>query len=70
MQRKLSGWKTKNLSFAGRENLVQAVTSTVPNYTIQILKLPNYVCDKINRLNMNFLWGDTMEKKKAHLVKW
>ncbi|XP_004297900.1 PREDICTED: putative ribonuclease H protein At1g65750-like [Fragaria vesca subsp. vesca] len=28
------------------------------------------ICNTLDRLNRNFLWGHTEEKKKIHLVKW
>lgn len=28
------------------------------------------MCDKNDKLNRDFLWGDTENKKKVHLVKW
>lgn len=40
MHRKLSGWKTSVLSLAVRTTLVQwAVSSTIPNYTMQTIKI-------------------------------
>lgn len=60
MQRKL----------AGRATLVQSVSSTIPNYTMQVHKLSASICKEVDRVNRNFLWGETMEKKKVHLMKW
>ncbi|KAL7169819.1 hypothetical protein ACSBR2_034787 [Camellia fascicularis] len=70
MQKSLAGWKTKVLSLATRTTLIQAVSSAIPAYTMQTNALPKKVCDEIDKLNRNFLWGDTPEKKKIHLVKW
>lgn len=70
INRKLAGWKAKCLSFAGKRTLIQAVMSTIPNYTMQTMKLPPKVCQKIGKLNRDFLWGYTSNKKRMHLVKW
>ncbi|GMP55674.1 hypothetical protein CsSME_00020426 [Camellia sinensis var. sinensis] len=70
MQHKLAGWKSSVLSLAGRYTLIQAVSSVIPAYTMQTTVFPMKVCDAIDRLNKNFLWGDTLERKKVHLVKW
>lgn len=70
VKRKLSGWKSSNLSLVGRATLVQPFTSTISNYTMQTVKLPKKVCKEIDRLNKNFLWGHTEERKKIHNVKW
>lgn len=70
VQGRLASWKSKHLSMAGRLTLIQAVTSSVPTYAMQTTKLPAQICDSLDRLNRNFLWGDTNDKKKVHLVKW
>lgn len=70
MQNRLSGWKAKNLSLAGRSTLITFVMSTIPVYAMQTNLLPVTICDNINKLNRNFVWGDSPEKKKIHLVKW
>lgn len=70
LKSRLSGWKAKNLSLAGRITLIQLVTSTIPFYNMQTMELPRKVCDDIDKINRNFLWGDTENKKKIHLVNW
>lgn len=70
VQKRLAGWKANCISLAGRRTLVQAVTSTIPNYAMQTMSLPIKLCDKIDKLNRDFLWGDSDNKKKIHLVKW
>lgn len=70
VQNRLAGWKSNTLMIAGRATLVQASSSTIPNYTMQTMHLPSSVCDRIDRLNRDFLWGDTPDKRKIHLVNW
>jgi hypothetical protein len=70
VQAKLSSWKSKLLSPAGRVILIQSVTSAIPNYYMQIFALPSKVCLELDKLNRNFLWGSTSEKKKMHMVGW
>lgn len=70
VQCKLSGWKSNTLMLAGRATLIQATTSTIPSYTMQTMNFPVNVCDKLDRINRDFLWGDTPEKKKLHLINW
>ena len=70
MQQKFAGWKTGVLSLAERATLIQSVTNAIPAYTMQTLELPRKVCDEIDKLNRNFLWGDSLERKKVHLVNW
>nr|XP_011457336.1 PREDICTED: uncharacterized protein LOC105349397 [Fragaria vesca subsp. vesca] len=70
VQLRLASWKSHTLSMAGRHTLIQSVTAGLPVYTMQSVKLPMSICNTLDRLNMNFLWGHTEEKKKIHLVKW
>ncbi|KAA3472642.1 non-LTR retrotransposon transposase [Gossypium australe] len=70
IHRRLEGWQTQFLSFAGRLALIKSVTSTIPIYTMQTLPLPVSVCDELDTANKRFLWvGDHM-KKSIHQVSW
>ncbi len=70
VQAKLSNWKAKLLSPAGRLVLIQAVTSAVPACYMQSTALPSRICNTLDRINRNFLWGSSEEKKKMHMVGW
>lgn len=37
---------------------------------MQTMEIPVSVCDKLDKINRNFLWGDTDKKKKMHLINW
>ena len=67
---KLAGWKAKFLSFARRTVLVKSVMLAIPNYVMQGEALPIHLCEKLDKINRDFLWGSTREKKKLHLVGW
>jgi hypothetical protein len=70
VQAKLTSWKSKLLSPAGRVVLIQSVTSSLPAYYMQNTALPSSICNELDRLNRNFLWGSSNERKKMHLVSW
>lgn len=70
VMKKLAGWKTKFLSFAGRSVLVKSVMSAIPNYIMQGATLPIHLCDKLDKINRDLLWGSTNEKRRLHLVGW
>lgn len=70
VQKQLAGQKTKTLTFVGRTTLVQTMSSTIPNYNMNTTVLPQSICNEINKINRNFLRGDTDGKKKVYLVKW
>lgn len=58
MQNKLVGWKMKVVPMAGRTTLIQSVTPAIPTYSMQTMVIPKQVCNDIDRINRNFLWGD------------
>ncbi|KAK9944849.1 hypothetical protein M0R45_010396 [Rubus argutus] len=69
-QCRLSSWKCKTLRMAGRLTLIQSVTAAIPIYTMQTAKLPMSICNKLDKLNRDFLWGDLDDQKKPHLINW
>ena len=69
-QKRLVSWKSASLSFAGRCTLIKTVASALPIYAMQTIKLPSEICANLDKINRNFLWGSTDEKKRMHLVNW
>ncbi|XP_039002873.1 uncharacterized protein LOC120129447 [Hibiscus syriacus] len=67
---RLAGWKVKSLSFAGRIMLAKSVLNTLPTYAMQTSYLPKGVCEEIERLTRNFIWGHSDEKRGINLVSW
>ena len=53
-----------------QEDLLQAVTTAIPTHIMQCTMLPGKICSELDKLNRNFLWGDTTEKRKIHLLNW
>ncbi|GKV28437.1 hypothetical protein SLEP1_g37496 [Rubroshorea leprosula] len=67
---KLSGWKSKSLSFAGRTTLAKSVLAVVPNYYMQSALLPASIQKEIDQISRNFIWESEAEQRKIHLVNW
>ena len=57
VQQRLTGWKAKHLSLAGRCTLVQSILAGIPIYVMQTAWLPQATCDALNKLNRNFILG-------------
>ncbi|CAJ2637065.1 unnamed protein product [Trifolium pratense] len=70
IQNKLSGWKQQCLSFAGRLTLSKSVLSSIPYYHMQYARLPKTLCDEMEKIQRSFLWGDTDQRRKPHLINW
>ncbi|CAL5404505.1 unnamed protein product [Camellia sinensis] len=67
---KLSGWKRKLLSFAGRLTLIKSTLSSLPVYFLSLFKMPEGVAKEFEKIEAAFLWGSNDLKRKVHLVKW
>lgn len=67
---KLARWKTTCLSLVGRLVLIKAAVTAIPEYTMQCYKIPVRICEEVDKLVMNFLWGSTVERKKMHMIGW
>lgn len=69
-QNRLASWKSKVLNMAGRLTLIHYVTAAIPLYAMQTARLPMSICNKLDKINRYFLWGDSEVLKKPHLVNW
>ncbi|XP_052112461.1 uncharacterized protein LOC127744218 [Arachis duranensis] len=67
---RLNSSKASSLSLAGRTTLVKSVLSSMPLYNMQSAILPASTCNTIDRICRNFIWGDTDQNKKIHLLNW
>lgn len=50
--------------------LIKSNMSNLPIYFMSIYKMPTAVANQIEKIQRQFLWGDSKEKKRLHLVKW
>ena len=70
IQNKLAGWKTKPLLRAGKLVLAKTSAAPVVEYYMQCQALPTKVCDTVDKIIRDFLWGSTEEKRRMHMVNW
>lgn len=70
IRRKLHNWEARKLSIAKIITLAQSVLLTIPNYFMQSLSIPKGVCDEIEHIMRQFIWGSTSGHSKLALVGW
>ena len=68
--KKVTEWKEKFISKAGREILIKTVTQAVPTYTMSIFKIPKQICEDINSVLARYWWGQLQGEKKVHWMSW
>ncbi|KAA3475639.1 reverse transcriptase [Gossypium australe] len=67
---KLCNWDAKQLSMVERFTLTQLVLLSIPNYFMQSMRILKRVCEEIERLARQFIWGSTTGGRKMILVDW
>uniref|UniRef100_A0A2N9H333 Reverse transcriptase domain-containing protein n=1 Tax=Fagus sylvatica TaxID=28930 RepID=A0A2N9H333_FAGSY len=70
LERRLAGWKRMYLSKGGRLTLIKSTLSNLPTYYLSLFPIPAAVAKRIETIQRNFLWGDSEEVTKFHLVNW
>ncbi|XP_016737961.1 uncharacterized protein [Gossypium hirsutum] len=70
VRKKLSGWKCRSLTWAGRVILINAVWSSLPIYFMSLFQALVTVIKKIYKIRRNFFWGNMGGKKKMVRIRW
>nr|KYP36537.1 Putative ribonuclease H protein At1g65750 family [Cajanus cajan] len=70
IQKKLSSWKCKVLSMAGRLCLINSVLTSLPLLFLSFFRMPVKVSKQIVRLQRNFLWGCKEDQRKICWISW
>ena len=70
LKSRLSVWRGRFLSMAGRLCLIKSVLSAIPLYYLSLFKAPEEVCKSIIRIQRRFLWGWGKEKRSISWVSW
>ena len=68
LEAKLTGWRTKCLSWAGRRTLICSVAQSIPNYSMSTFSIPKKVCDNLDSLSRRFWWNP--KKSEGHFLAW
>ncbi|GJZ87926.1 DNA helicase [Tanacetum coccineum] len=70
VKRRISDWKNKFLSFAGRAQLVRSVLSSMHIYWASMFILPSSLILELEQLMRGFLWCQGEMKKGKAKVAW
>jgi len=70
LKSRLSVWKGRFLSMAGRICLLKFVITTIPLYYLSLFRAPESVCKSIVSIQRRFIWGWGKEKISISWVSW
>ncbi|KAI3800096.1 hypothetical protein L1987_35404 [Smallanthus sonchifolius] len=68
--KRLSSWKAKSLSFAGRVTLAKAVLGSLPSYYLSLFRAPVKVVKSLESIRRSFVWGKSESGNKIRWVTW
>lgn len=70
IQKRMASWKKRLLNKAGKVCLAKSVTSSIPIYPMQTHFLPRSVCNQIDSLTRQFIWGKKGSTRSRNLINW
>lgn len=69
LHQKLSGWKARLLSQAGRLVLIKSVLSSLPLYRMSSFAFPQKILHQMDSTVINFFWGYKDSNPAIHLLR-
>ena len=70
MASKLSSWKARALSKAGKMILINSTLQSIPRYLMHPIALPASFIAKLDSICSNFFWNGKDNKKKINWIAW
>lgn len=70
VNKRLSGWKSKILSFAGRVELIRSTLSMIHIFWASVYLLPQSIISAIDRLVRDFFWNHWDDRPYLHAIAW
>ncbi|XP_021985846.1 uncharacterized protein LOC110882054 [Helianthus annuus] len=67
---KLSKWKAKYLSFAGRMTLAKSVLGSLPSYYLSLFAAPKGILNKLEKIRREFIWEKSNSWHKLRWLRW
>ena len=64
LQRKLTKWNARQLTFYGKITLIKSIGISQLIYNASCLEVPDYVIKRVDKILYAFLWGSSKEKVK------
>jgi hypothetical protein len=70
IRNRLSGWKSRFLSFGGRLILLKSVLTSLLVYALSFFKAPSCIIYVIESLLIRFFWGGGEDARKMSWISW
>jgi hypothetical protein len=66
--KRMTTWKEKELSAAGKEVLIKSVAQALPNYVMSVFKLTNGLCEDLMKTIRAYWWGSSNGRRKMQWI--
>lgn len=68
LEAKLSGWRSKCISWARIRTLINSMALSISIYTMSTFSIPNKVCNSLNALTRRFWWK--LKQHESRFLAW
>jgi hypothetical protein len=70
LDKKLSSWTGKMLSYGDCLVLINSVRTSLPMFMLSFLEIQKGVCKRLDFFRLKFFWQSDGHKRKYRLTKW
>jgi hypothetical protein len=70
LKNRLSGWKSRFLSFGGRLIQLKSVLTSLSVYALSFFKAPSGTISSTESLLIKFFWGGSEDSRKISWINW
>lgn len=60
----------KNMTLGGRLTMINSYLGNLTLYYMSIFKMPVAAARKLEKIQRQFFWENSVEKRRLHLVNW
>ncbi|XP_057808861.1 uncharacterized mitochondrial protein AtMg00310-like [Salvia miltiorrhiza] len=69
MEKKIQVWNQREFSAGGKEVLIKSVVQAVPTFAMQCFRIPDSICEDMNRICAAFWWGEKEGERRMHWAR-
>ncbi|CAL1356961.1 unnamed protein product [Linum trigynum] len=67
---KLTNWKSRYFSDAGKEILIKSTAQAQATYAMSVFRIPEGIIDDLHKLMANYWWGQKRSERRIHWKIW
>jgi hypothetical protein len=68
--KRMTAWRKKDLSAAGKEVQIKSIAQALPNYIMSVFKLTDGLCEDPMKTIRAYRWGAEKGRRKVQWIPW